>query len=56
MGQEWEINFTDVPNNAGDVTIVVLGEHLNLGDMEGAFSVRKQKKQSYHKLFQKERI
>ena len=28
MGQEWEINFTDVPNNAGDVTIVVLGEHL----------------------------
>ncbi len=42
-GQEWKITFTSIPNEAGDVRIVILGSEFVIGDMPNADDLRKRK-------------
>ncbi len=42
-GQEWKITFTNIPQNAGSVSITVLGSSIDLGDMPKADELRKRK-------------
>lgn len=42
-GQEWKITFTNIPNEAGDVRIVILGSEFVIGDMPNADDLRKRK-------------
>lgn len=42
-GQEWKITFTNIPQDAGSVAIIVLGSKLDLGDMPKAGEIRKRK-------------
>lgn len=42
-GQEWKITFTNIPQDAGSVSIIVLGSSIDLGDMPKADELRKRK-------------
>lgn len=42
-GQEWKITFTNIPQDAGSVSIIVLGSSIDLGDMPKAAELRKRK-------------
>lgn len=42
-GQEWKITFTDIPADAGDVRIAILGSEFVVGDMPYAEELRKRK-------------
>jgi len=42
-GQEWKITFTNIPADAGNVRIVILGSELVIGDMPNAEALRKRK-------------
>ena len=42
-GEEWVITFMDIPEDAGSVTVEILGSEFNVGDMPKADETRKRK-------------